>query len=81
MARRWICSNVHADDLRYLFIVSEVALEEAATNEMKLRVETAAGEKCERCWNYSVRVGEFARYPTVCERCAPALDEIYGEAR
>lgn len=68
----------HADDLRYLFIVSEVMLEEAATDELKVTVEPAAGQKCERCWNYSVRVGEFARYPTVCERCAPALDEIYG---
>ncbi len=29
-----------------------------------------------RCWNYSVRVGESARYPTVCERCVEALKEI-----
>jgi hypothetical protein len=29
-----------------------------------------------RCWNYSVRVGESARYPTVCERCIEALEEI-----
>ena len=28
------------------------------------------------CWNYSVRVGESARYPTVCERCVEALKEI-----
>ena len=29
-----------------------------------------------RCWNYSVRVGESSRYPTVCERCVEALEEI-----
>jgi isoleucyl-tRNA synthetase len=29
-----------------------------------------------RCWNYSTRVGESQRYPTVCERCVAALDEI-----
>jgi hypothetical protein len=28
------------------------------------------------CWNYSVRVGESARYPAVCERCVEALKEI-----
>ena len=39
-------------------------------------IQKADGQKCERCWNYSVRVGEFERYPTVCERCAEALGEI-----
>jgi isoleucyl-tRNA synthetase len=39
-------------------------------------VRRADGQKCERCWNYSVRVGESARYPTVCERCVEALEEI-----
>jgi isoleucyl-tRNA synthetase len=32
--------------------------------------------KCERCWNYSARVGEDKVYPTVCERCSPVLKEI-----
>ena len=32
-----------------------------------------------RCWNYSTRVGESARYPTVCERCLEALEEIEKE--
>ena len=36
----------------------------------------ADGKKCERCWNYSTHVGESERYPTVCERCLAALDEI-----
>ena len=35
-----------------------------------------AGEKCERCWNYSTRVGEDKNYPTVCERCAPVLRQL-----
>lgn len=43
---------------------------------LALRVIAAAGERCERCWNYSTRVGENARYPTVCERCSEALAEI-----
>lgn len=43
---------------------------------LAMRVIAAPGEKCERCWNYSTRVGENTRYPTVCERCSEALAEI-----
>jgi isoleucyl-tRNA synthetase len=41
-----------------------------------IRVIAAEGAKCERCWNYSTRVGENKRYPTICERCSEALAEI-----
>jgi isoleucyl-tRNA synthetase len=44
-----------------------------------VRVERAQGAKCERCWNYSTHVGENADFPTVCERCVKALDEIERE--
>ena len=70
----------HADDLRYIFIVSEVTLAEPnvemAADEIAVTVARAHGEKCERCWNYSTRVGESSKYPTVCERCVAALEEI-----
>jgi isoleucyl-tRNA synthetase len=70
----------HQDDLRYLFIVSQVALERAAsgngTGGLTVEVSKADGAKCERCWNYSTRVGEDAEYPTVCERCAVVLKEL-----
>jgi len=71
----------HRGELRYLFIVSEVSLALAAGGESELRVQVrrASGQKCERCWNYSGRVGEFTRYPTVCERCVEALAEIEAE--
>jgi len=69
----------HADDLRYIFIVSEVALLEPnleiEAGAVEVTVARAHGEKCERCWNYSTRVGESSRYPTVCERCVAALQE------
>src|SRR4029434_9321789 len=66
-------------ELRYLFIVSQVEVVEAAADKVSLTVSRADGEKCERCWNYSTRVGESARYSTVCERCVAALEEIEHE--
>jgi isoleucyl-tRNA synthetase len=66
----------YRDELRYLFIVSQVSLSRAEAGEVSVRVHRAEGEKCDRCWNYSTRVGESARYPTVCERCVAALEEI-----
>ena len=41
-----------------------------------VEIQKADGEKCERCWNYSTRVGEFDDFPTVCERCIGPLREI-----
>ena len=62
------------DQLRYIFIVSLVEVHEG--DSFGVEIQKADGSKCERCWNYSTRVGEFAEYPTVCERCSQALDEI-----
>ncbi|HLA09171.1 MAG TPA: isoleucine--tRNA ligase [Pyrinomonadaceae bacterium] len=66
----------HASDLRYLFIVSQVDLQPASAGGLQIKVHVADGGKCERCWNYSTRVGQSERYPTVCERCLTALEEI-----
>ncbi|HEX8187903.1 MAG TPA: isoleucine--tRNA ligase [Pyrinomonadaceae bacterium] len=74
--------NSYREELRYLFIVSQVSLtllEEEAGEDMRVTVERAAGQKCERCWNYSTYVGDFTRYPTACERCVEALAEIEAE--
>ena len=62
------------EDLRYIFIVSQVEVHEG--DAANVEIQKADGEKCERCWNYSARVGEFEKYPTVCERCFDALNEI-----
>ena len=69
----------HADQLRYLFIVSAVTLTQASgngTGSVHVEVKKADGTKCERCWNYSTRVGEDKTYPTVCERCSVVLKEL-----
>ena len=47
---------------------------------LEVTVRRAEGRKCERCWNYSTRVGESPDYPTVCERCLAALEEIERSA-
>jgi isoleucyl-tRNA synthetase len=69
----------HEADLRYLLLVSSVALTHAAgntTEAVAIAVEKADGRKCDRCWNYSTHVGEDPVYPTVCERCSAVLKEI-----
>ena len=69
----------HSDQLRYLFIVSAVTLTKASgngTGSVHVEVKKAEGAKCERCWNYSTRVGEDKAYPTVCERCSAVLKEL-----
>jgi isoleucyl-tRNA synthetase len=40
------------------------------------QAKPAAGAKCERCWRFTTDVGEAASYPTVCLRCANALEAI-----
>ena len=74
----------HCEQLRYLFIVSDVVLEKAppanGDTALQIKVSKAAGAKCERCWNYSTHVGEDAVYPTVCERCSPVLAELEATA-
>jgi len=72
------------DELRYLFLASQVELIESAdalkdasytsqSDVLSIGVVKADGEKCDRCWNYSVHVGESAEHPILCERCIPAL--------
>ncbi|MBW4589273.1 isoleucine--tRNA ligase [Aetokthonos hydrillicola Thurmond2011] len=72
------------DELRYLFITSQAELLDSpeALEGLKHNLQSdtwgigvvkAEGEKCDRCWNYSTHVGEFAQHPLLCERCVPAL--------
>ncbi|MFZ0136120.1 MAG: isoleucine--tRNA ligase [Candidatus Sulfotelmatobacter sp.] len=71
----------HTGELRYLFIVSAVTLVSGpgnGTGQVHVEVKKADGAKCERCWNYSIHVGEDKAYPTVCERCSAVLKELGG---
>ncbi len=73
----------YESQLRYIFIVSAVTLKKAAPGNgagsgVAVEVARADGPKCERCWNYSIHVGEDSAYPTICERCSAVLKEIEG---
>ena len=74
----------YRDQLRYLFIVSDVVLDKATASNgdagLVITINQAPGQKCERCWNYSTQVGEDPNYPTVCERCSAVLAEIEATA-
>jgi isoleucyl-tRNA synthetase len=68
----------YLNDLPGLFIVSQVALDSAAGDELAVEIERAQGEKCERCWKYTTDVGEDPDFPTVCATCKDAVKEILG---
>lgn len=72
--------NRYRDFLSALFIVSGVRIEEGSPAEedafrsgdlpgVTIVVRRAAGEKCQRCWNWSVKVGTFQDASELCERC------------
>jgi isoleucyl-tRNA synthetase len=89
-------SDVHTLLSRYqkwlpaFYIVSQVEVLPGDSPESQLKgiagvlifakVSRAEGKKCERCWNYSTQVGSSAVFPTVCERCIAALEEIEQSA-
>jgi isoleucyl-tRNA synthetase len=57
-----------------LFNVSEVELLETPGESISVR--RSEKPKCERCWRYVQEVGQDGRFPTVCLRCADALEAI-----
>jgi len=71
------------EDLARLFRVSQLELSdkeiEGAASEaiegLVIRLARAAGQKCERCWLYSVFRGVDPLHPTLCPRCTRAVRE------
>jgi isoleucyl-tRNA synthetase len=72
------------DELRYLFLASQVELIDDASKIQGLQhqttsassnigVVTAEGVKCDRCWNYSPTIGHNSEHPLICDRCVDAL--------
>jgi isoleucyl-tRNA synthetase len=66
-----------------LFGTSQVEVDHAqvfdatiARGAFYVKASAAQGIKCERCWRYTLDNGQDARFPTVCLRCAEALEAI-----
>jgi isoleucyl-tRNA synthetase len=73
------------DDLKFVFIVSEVRVTETRESGMQLgegefHVAPSAAPKCERCWHYRDDVGSDPAHPTICGRCTNNLFGV-GEVR
>ena len=62
-----------APQLKDILIVSGVSVEKSQ-GETTFEVLRAEGEKCERCWCLSKYVGTNHAHPTLCERCAVAVE-------
>ena len=58
-----------SDDLRELFIVSQIDLQPTEGKEWKVDIQKAQGEKCERCWNYSEKLNN----QQICLKCISNL--------
>jgi isoleucyl-tRNA synthetase len=72
----------YQEDLRSFFIVSQARIQRGDIEDGRcsddvegivVKVSSASGEKCERCWVYDVSVGEQSDHPTICNRCVDNL--------
>jgi len=79
-----LASRNGVDELRYLFLTSQVELIDSpdrlsglkytsSSETLSVGVTDADGQKCDRCWNYSTHVGESYDHPLLCERCIPVV--------
>jgi isoleucyl-tRNA synthetase len=68
------------NDLKFVFITSQVALEHAKGSALSVDVSPSTDQKCERCWHYRDDVGHDPAHATLCGRCTSNLYGA-GEAR
>jgi isoleucyl-tRNA synthetase len=78
------------DELRFALITSEAAVfdwgdappeaMEAEGLRLRVMVQPATGEKCDRCWHRRSDVGLHLPHPTLCGRCVTNI-EGPGEVR
>ena len=58
-----------------VLIVSQVERRKGS-GSLEAQVEPAAGQKCERCWKVLPTVGQDAKHPTLCPRCAKVVPAV-----
>lgn len=72
-----------ADELRYVFITSELRIHPLADRpdtavaterpDLLVMVEASDHKKCARCWHHRAEVGTLASYPDLCGRCVATI--------
>ncbi len=76
------------ENLSRLFLVSQVefagelkdAFESQEFEGLRIKLERADGERCERCWTYSTSLTSSEdKFPKVCPRCKKVLEEQGNE--
>ncbi|MCU5745729.1 isoleucine--tRNA ligase [Staphylococcus sp. SQ8-PEA] len=69
------------NDLQQLFITSQAEVKDnvdGATSYAHgdIKVEHAHGEKCQRCWNYSEKLGSIGEFSELCPRCQQVVETL-----
>jgi len=73
------------DNLRFIFIVSKVEVvsrlerednvySSAVIEGLEIKVQSAPGKKCERCWNYFEETKTASEPALICPRCLNNLE-------
>ena len=80
------------DSLKELFNVSTVQLTRMDTEPLltevcqgiqpldlrfRIKISSATGQKCARCWNFMPEVANYGIWQNVCTRCSDALTEMH----
>ncbi|NLH38470.1 MAG: isoleucine--tRNA ligase [Elusimicrobia bacterium] len=60
------------NDITVSCIVSQAEVKRSQ-GDLRIEVIKADGEKCPRCWQWSVDIGKDDRYPELCLKCASAM--------
>ncbi len=76
-------------DLRSIFIVSKAEMVQGDIPDayhspdvegIAVKVSSATGDKCDRCWVHEPSVVQFSDHPTICDRCHGAIQVMEGKA-
>jgi isoleucyl-tRNA synthetase len=65
----------YLEQLPFVFIVSQVEVQKRddLASDFSVTIHRADGRKCSRCWNYTMDVDTFEKFPGVCGRCVAAI--------
>ncbi len=68
-----IVSQLRVDDLA---CAPQTAVQDTEVAGLAVMVQKAQGEKCERCWVYSLNLGTDPTHPTLCPHCTTVMKEL-----